>query len=82
MSMAADLTLCSLLYCAYAVQESDDIGCSDFLYGTMFLPLWLRLLGCDIPFNAECAAHLNTLTFIPELVSAAFSPSQSSLYVL
>jgi non-ribosomal peptide synthetase-like protein len=40
----------------------------DFLYGTMFIPLWVNLLGGDMPMSAECAAHLNTLNFIPELV--------------
>ena len=40
----------------------------DFLYGTMMIPIWIKLLGGNIPMNAECAAHLNTLTFVPELV--------------
>ena len=40
----------------------------DFLYGTMMIPIWIKLLGGKIPMNAECAAHLNTLTFVPELV--------------
>lgn len=40
----------------------------DFLYGTMFIPMWVNLLGGDMPMSAELAAHVNTLNFIPELV--------------